>query len=165
MRFLPLLAMLLLAACSQRPPAPPAPPPLTVGFAAGLSDVIEVTMTDRQPVEQASLIGPDGKAIMAYQIDRDRLVVASDSGVAAGLGMGVFGGSSGGVSSGFGIGFPLFGTPPATDSVVQSHALIRVEDMKAYRAGWPNWKLHLRLGSKETTERDVEFPAPRPPDG
>jgi hypothetical protein len=160
-----IIAMLAVGACSQHVSAPLAPPPLTVGFAAGLGGVIEVTMTDRQPVEQASLIGPDGKAIVAYQISRDRLVVAGDSGVAAGLGMGVFGGSSGGVSSGFGIGFPLFGSPPTTDTVFQSHALIRVEDMKAYRAGWPGWKLHLRLGSPETTERDVEFPAPRPPDG
>ena len=165
MRFFLRLAMLLLGACSHRAPAPLAPPPLTVGFAAGLPDVVDVMMVDRQPMEQASLIGPDGKAIAAYQISRDRLVVASDSGVAAGLGLGVFGGASGGVSSGFGIGFPLFGSPPTTDSVVQSHALIRLEDMKAYRADWQGWKLHLRLGSPETSERDVEFPAPRPPEG
>ena len=159
------LAILLLGACSQRPTPPPAPPPLTVGFAAGLPDVVEVTMVDRQPVEQASLVNPDGKAFVAYQITRDRLAVGSDPGIAAGGGMGVFGGSSGGVSSGFGIGFPFFGSPPTTDSVVQSHALIRVDDMNAYGADWPRWKLHLRLGSPETSERDVEFPAPRPPDG
>ncbi len=166
MRYFLCLAILLLGACSQRATPPPAPSPLTVGFAAGLSDVVEVTMVDRQPVEQASLIGPDGKAIVAYQISRDRLAVASDPGIAAGVGMGVFGGSSGGISSGFGIGFPLFGSPPPTpEPVVQSHALIRVDDMKAYGADWPKWRLHLRLGSPETSERDVEFPAPRPPGG
>ena len=165
MRLFLCLAMLLLGACSHRATPPPAPPPLTTGFAAGLPDVVEVTMVDRQPVEQASLIGPDGKGIAAYQISRDKLTVASDPGIAAGLGFGIFGGSSGGVSSGFGIGFPLFGSPPATESVVQSHALIRLEDMKAYRADWPKWKLHLRLGSPETSEHDVEFPAPRPPEG
>ncbi len=165
MRFFLCLSMLLLSACSQRPASPPVPPPLTVGFAAGTPDVVEVTILDRQPVEQASLIGPDGHAVAAYQIDRDRLAAASDPGIAAGLGLGVIGGSSGGVSSGFGIGFPLFGSPPPTpEPVVQSHALIRVADMTAYRVGWQYWKLHLRLGSPETSERDVEFPAPRPPD-
>lgn len=166
MRYVFCLAMLLLGACAQRAAPPPAPPPLTTGFAAGLPDVVEVTMVGRQPVEQASLIGPDGKWITAYQISRDKLTVESDSGIAAGLGFGLFGGSySNGVSSGFGIGFPFFGSPPATESMVQSHALIRLEDMKAYRADWPKWKLHLRLGSPETSEHDVEFPAPRPPDG
>ena len=160
------LAMLLLSACSQRATPLPAPPPLTVGFAAATPDVVEVTMLDRQPVEQASLVGPDGHAIAAYRISRDRRAVATDPGIAAGLGLGVFGGSSGGVATGFGIGFPLFGSPPPTpEPVVQSHALIRVEDMKAYRADWQKWKLHLRLGSPETSERDVEFPAPRPPGG
>ena len=159
------LALLLLSACAQHKGATPAPPPLTVGFAAGLPDVIEVTMTDRQPVQQASLVPPGGKPIEAYQISRDRLAAASDPGIAAGLGMGIFGGSSGGVSTGFGIGFPLFGSPPPpAEPVVQSHALIRIDDMKAYRAGWPQWKLHLHMGSPETSERDVEFPAPRPPE-
>ena len=160
------LALLLLGACAHRAALPPAPPPLTTGFAAGLHDVVEVTMVDRQPVEQASLIGPDGKGTAAYQISRDNLTVASDPGIAAGLGLGIFGGSSGGVSSGFGIGFPLFGSPPPpAEPVIQSHVLIRMIDMKAYRTDWPNWKLHLRLGSPETSERDVEFPAPRPPGG
>jgi hypothetical protein len=156
-------AMLLTNACAERAVPPPAPPPLSVGFSRDLPDVIEITMVDRQPVEQASLIGPGGKTIMAYRIDRDRLVVAGDSGIAPGLGLGILGGSSGGISSGFGIGFPFFGAPPASDTVMRSHALIRLDDMKAYRLDWPNWKLHLRLGSPETSERDVEFPAPRPP--
>ena len=165
MRFFLCLAMLLLSACSQRAVPPPAPPPLTVGFAAGTPDVVQVTMLDRQPVEQASLIDPDGHAIAAYQIDRDRLAAASDPGIAAGLGFGVLGGSSGGVSQASESDFPCSARrPPTPEPVVQSHALIRVADMKAYRAGWQHWKLHLRLGSPETSERDVEFPAPRPPD-
>jgi hypothetical protein len=157
-------AVLLTSACAERATPPHAPPPLSVGFASDLPDVIEVTMVDRQPVEQASLIGAGGKTIIAYWIDRDRLVVAGDSGIAPGLGLGIVGGSSGGISSGFGIGFPFFGSPPATDTVVRSRAFIRLDDMKAYRLDWPNWKLHLRLGSPETSERDVEFPAPRPPE-
>jgi hypothetical protein len=48
--------------------------------------------------------------------------------------------------------------------MVQSHALIRVADMLSYRSGWQNWKVHLRLGTPQTSERDVEFPAPRPPE-
>ncbi len=161
------LAMLALAACSERAAPPPAPPPLTTGFAAGLGDVVEVTMTDPQPVEQASLIAPDGKAIVAYRIDRDHLAPTSQPGIAAGLGFGLFGGTySNGISQGFGIGFPLFGSaPPPAEPVVQSHALIQIADMAAYRSGWQNWKLHLRLGTRETSERDVEFPAPRPPAG
>jgi hypothetical protein len=158
--------MLALAGCGGHEPAPPAPPPLTAGFAAGLGDVVEVTMTDPHPVEQASLIAPDGKTIPAYQISRDHLPAAGESGIAAGLGFGIFGGTySNGVSSGFGLGFPFFGSaPPPAEPVVQSHALIRVADMPAYRSSWQNWKLHLRLGTPETSERDVEFPAPRPPE-
>ena len=123
-------------------------------------------MTDAQPVEQASLIAPNGSATPAYQISRDRLAPNSQPGIAAGLGLGLFGGTySNGVSSGFGIGFPFFGSsPPPAEPVVQSHALIRVTDMATYRSGWQSWKLHLRLGSPETSERDVEFPAPRPPE-
>jgi hypothetical protein len=159
-------AMLALAGCAAREPPPSAPPPLTTGFAAGLGDVVEVTMTDPQPVEQASLIAADGKAFPAYQISRDHLAAAGQPGMAAGLGFGIFGGTySNGVSSGFGLGFPFFGSPPPpAELVVQSHALIRVADMPAYRSGWQNWKLHLRLGTPQTSERDVEFPAPRPPE-
>jgi hypothetical protein len=160
------VAMLALAGCTTREPLPPALPPLTTGFAAGLGDVVEVTMTDPQPVEQASLVAADGKAFPAYQISRDHLPAAGQPGMAAGLGLGIFGGTySNGVSSGFGLGFPFFGSaPPPAEPVVQCHALIRVADMPAYRASWQNWKLHLRLGTPETSERDVEFPAPRPPE-
>jgi hypothetical protein len=166
MRLYPILAILLLSACAERPAPRPAPPPLTAGFAASESNVIEVVMTDAQPVEQASLIAPNGSATLAYQISRDHLAANSQPGIAAGLGLGLFGGSSSnGVSSGFGIGFPFFGSsPPPAEPVVQSRALIRIADMAAYRSGWQNWKLHLRLGSPETSERDVEFPAPRPPE-
>jgi hypothetical protein len=166
MRFYPILVILPLSACAERPVPPPALPPLTVGFAAGEADVIDIVMADSQPVEEASLIAPDGKASLAYRIERARQTAASPAGIDAGLGLGLFGGSYGtGVSSGFGIGFPLFGSPPPpAEPLVQSHALIRVSDMAAYRAGWRNWKLHLRLGSPETSERDVEFPAPRPPE-
>lgn len=162
-----LVAILALTGCSSHEPPPPAPPPLTTGFAAGLNGVVEVTMTDPQPVEQASLIAPDGKAFAAYQISRDHLPGASQPGIAAGLGLGVFGGTyNNGVSQGFGIGFPFFGSaPPPAEPVVASHALIRVPDMPAYRSAWQSWKLHLRMGTPETSERDVEFPAPRPPEG
>ncbi len=161
-----LLAILALAGCAAKEAPPPSPPPLTAGFAPGLGDVVEVTMTDPQPVEQASLIAPDGMAFPAYQINRDHQPGKSQPGMAAGLGFGVFGGTySNGVSQGFGIGFPFFGSPPPpAEPVVESHALIRVADMPAYRSGWRNWKLHLRMGTPETSERDVEFPAPRPPD-
>jgi len=166
MRLYPILAILLLSACAERPAPRPAPPPLTAGFSASESNVIEVVMTDAQPVEQASLIAPNGSATIAYQISRDRLAANSQPGIAAGLGLGLFGGTySNGVSSGFGIGFPFFGSaPPPAEPVVQSHALIRIADMPAYRSVWQKWKLHLRLGSPETSERDVEFPAPRPPE-
>jgi len=159
------LALLVLAACAEQAPSPPPAPPMTVGFAADMPDVIQVSMIDRQPVEQATLLAPDGRSFVAYQISRDQIAVAQDPGIAAGVGMGVFGGSANGISSGFGIGFPLFGSPPPPAvPVVQSHALIHVEDMAAYRAGWQQWKLRLRMGSPETTEHDVEFPAPRPPE-
>src|SRR5689334_19937680 len=108
-----LFGLLALAGCAAKEAPPPSPPPLAAGFAPGLGDVVEVTMTDPQPVEQASLIAPDGTAFPAYQINRDHLASTSQPGIAAGLGLGLFGGTySNGVSQGFGIGFPFFGSAP-----------------------------------------------------
>jgi len=41
-----------------------------------------------------------------------------------------------------------------------------VGDMAAYRAGWPDWKIRLKVGTPEAGNvRFMEIPAPRPPEG
>lgn len=165
MRYIPALAaLLLLAACSgdggdiTRPVSAEFAPADTETAGAA----IEVTVEDRQPVETAELVAPDGSATPAHQIDRSRIV---EHGAAQpSIGVGVFGGSSGRVGGGVGIGFPM-GSSGSYDRVIDSRALIRVPDMAAYRQGWQDWKIRIRLGTTETNERVMEIPAPRPPEG
>ena len=163
-----LLALLVLAACAGErnrhisSPVAARFADATVG-APEIAPEIEITATDRQPVETAELIAPDGTAIPAHQIDRNKTVEESRGG-APSVGVGVFGGSSGNVGTSIGIGFPLFGDDEEREPVIDSRALIRVPDMDAYRAGWQHYRLRLRFGLPEN-ERVMEIPAPRPPEG
>jgi hypothetical protein len=154
-----------LAACAEESPAPapPSRPAFTAGFLAGSPDMVEVTLEDRQPIEKAELLAPDGTRLAADRISSDRTVTRMDQ---DGLGIGIAaeGGSSDSVDTDVGVSLPLFGTAqPSPAEAYDSRALIRVPDMAAYRASWPRWTLRLLLGSPTGTERKVELPAPRPP--
>ena len=154
-----------LTACAGEgpPPAPAARPTFTAGFLPGSADTVEVTLEDRQPIEKAELLAPDGTALAADRVSADRTVTSEDQ---DGLGIGVIaeGGSSDPLQTDVGVSLPLFGTrQPSPAEAYASRALIRVPDMAAYRAGWQRWTLRLLLGSPTGTERTVELPAPRPP--
>ncbi len=159
-----LLALIVLAACAGER-EPHITSPVAARFADGAAGApeIEITASDRQPMETAELIAPDGSAIPAHQIDRNKTVEETRGG-APSVGVGVFGGSSGRVGTSIGIGFPLFGDDEQRDAVIDSRALIRVPDMNAYRADWQHYRLRLRFGPPEN-ERVMEIPAPRPPEG
>ena len=154
-----------LAACVDEspPPSPPARPTFTVGFLGGSADTVEVTLDDRQPIEKAELLAPDGTSLAADRVSADRTVTSQDQ---DGLGIGIAaeGGSSDPLQTDVGVSLPLFGTKqPSPAESYASRALIKVPDMAAYRAGWQRWTLRLLLGSPTGTERTVELPAPRPP--
>jgi hypothetical protein len=153
------------AACADesQAPAPPSRPTFTTGFLAGSPDTVEVTLEDRQPIERAELLAPDGTTLAADRVSTDRTITRQDQ---DGLGIGIAaeGGSSDPVHTDVGVSLPLFGTEqPSPAESYASRALIRIPDMSAYRAGWERWTLRLLLGSPTGTERKVELPAPRPP--
>jgi hypothetical protein len=162
MQRLVVAAFLLLAGCAgPHGPVGDPPPPFTSGFADDAPNVVEVVVRDRKPVDRAELLAPDGRVLSAYKIDRERVTVDPDGRPLVGIE--AEGGSSGLES--FGIQLPLFGIKqPKPESLMLSDARIRIDDMTAYRAEWPHWIVRLRLGTPETTQHDVEFPAPRPPE-
>lgn len=158
-----LLALMILAGCSAGGGAIVSRP-VSAEFAKAAPDAIEVEVKDRQPVETAELVAPDGSATPAYQIDRSKVVESYAPEPA--FGVGVFGGSSGHIGTSVGINIPIGRSDTAPyEPVIESRALIRVPDMAAYRSNWQNWKIRIELGTSETNERVMEIPAPRPPEG
>ena len=133
-------------------------------FSATEHGVIEIDVTDPLPVKTASLIGPDGTAVEAYQIDRDRQIYHGDGAIRPTVGGAVTGGSSSRLGTSVGIGFPLFGSDggEATTTVTASRVLIRVPDLTAYQTDWQRSKLHIELDDG-VTRRVMELLPPPPP--
>ncbi len=136
--------------------------------------VIQVTVSDRQAVRGADLVYSDGETIPAFSIDADRAVSygqpafqPSPSGaVAAGGG---FGGGGGSFGTGIGITFPIGswytpGSQVVYSGQIQSTALIRIANTNAYRQGWQEAKVRIRIGDPPDVNF-VSLPAPSPPAG
>ena len=163
---LALAASLVLAGCWGGGSQPP-PPRESVdsAFVPGAPDRIETTIVDSLPVKSAVLKRPDGAAIAAERIDRDRNTYSEDTGYGPNLGARVVGGSSGGVSSGVGFGFPLFGgggPDSQSHSTTTSTLRFKVPDMAAYRRDWQHWVLHVDLDDG-ANRRVIETLPPAPP--
>lgn len=124
---------------------------------------IEVTVADRLPLETAELVAPDGSAIAAHRIDRSKVVERHEP--EPSVGVGVFAGSRGRVGTSVGINVPVGRSGAPYDPVIESRARLRVPDMAAYRAGWPEYRVRLQLGTSDVNRRTMEIPAPRPPEG
>ena len=139
-------------------------PPLVAQIPASMPSRIDVTVRDPLPVSMASLIDPQGHAIAAERIDRNRL---SYSGGPAGwprIGVGIAGGSSSGVSTGFGIGFPLFPqTTEAAGSINESRFSFAIPDIAAYNTNWQRWKIHVDLSDGVNSRSFESLPPPPPP--
>lgn len=161
-QLLGLLALLAVAACAGDDDRAISSP-VAATFVAGSTDRIEVTVADRQPVETAELVAPDGTATAAYQIDRSK-TIDDGGGAQPSVGVGVFGGSSGRIGTSVGINFPVGRSGAPSDPVIDSRIIIKVPDMASYRAGWTGYRLRLHLGTTETNRRVMEIPAPRPPE-
>ncbi|MCW5751694.1 MAG: hypothetical protein KIT81_11160 [Alphaproteobacteria bacterium] len=168
---LALLALLALAGCGSGEPATPPGgwPEIRAGFQPGsAAQVIELLVVDPLPLDGAELIWPDGRVVPSDPIAIIAPGVASGSysGGGVGVGVGVVGGSASRTSTGIGISLPIFGFGSAADrpSTYESRTRFLVPDMQAYRAGWPSWRIRLRLGNPmQTTPRYHLIAAPPPP--
>lgn len=169
---LPLLAALLLAACSGSQGSgggyggagsAGTPYATSARFLAEDPTVIELSVRDPLPVARVTLIDPTGAATEAFDIQRDKQIYRSDSGPKPSVGVGVFGGSSGHIGTGVGIGFPIFssGQSTYTGTVVDSRAKVKVANPVLYRETWQSWKLRAELDDGRN-KRTIEMLPPKP---
>jgi hypothetical protein len=160
-----IVGLCLLSACAEEPePLSYGPPPLETGFAPDRPDVAVVVLRDRQPVEKAELVDAEGHWYPIDAVSHVNLGAQPSGGIPPQIALGASGGSAGVVSAGVGVGFPIFGSEaPSPDTLVASTFSIRIPNMDNYRMSWPHWKFRVTLGSPTTSERAIEFAAPRPP--
>jgi hypothetical protein len=174
LRSLTLLATLLLAACTGEGDGYAGQQPNTAvaRFVTGSDvSVVQVTVSDRRPVRNAELVGPDGAVLQAYSIDANRASAVQQPMYQPAIGIAGTGGFGGGYSTfgaGVGVILPLAGGYGAPGSAVvvsdqvQSTALIRLPDPLDYRRTWQDWKLRIQLGDAPDASF-VMLQAPQPP--
>lgn len=176
-RALPILAVLLLAACSSNGNhggggsgyggVGSASSNVPYGTNARLltddPTVIELTVRDPLPAARVFLIDPTGAETAAFDIQRDKQIYRSDAGPQPSVGVGVFGGSSGHIGTGVGIGFPIFssGQPNYTSAVVDSTAKVKIGNPVLYRESWQHWKIRVELDDGHNS-RTLEMVPPKP---
>ncbi len=124
--------------------------------------VIQVTVSDRQALRGADLVGPGGTVIDAESIDARQGVDYQSS---------IFRPSVGGETGVAGFALPLGGfgnSAPASQTVnsgqVLSTALIRLTDPQAYVKDWQQWQIRLRIGDPPNVNV-LSLAAPQPPAG
>lgn len=146
----PLAAILLLAACASSGPSP------NTARAEFRRDgnLVEVQVSDVQPVSAALLVGPGETLHPALAINVVRTpYTAFNPPPTVGIGVGSFSGRFG---TGLGLGLPLGGPTPAysSDQYVTNVVFSAPAD---YASRWPQYRIQLQLG-----ERSVTLPAPDP---
>jgi hypothetical protein len=156
----PLLATLLLAACSGNGGG--SSYYSNAHFLSGDATVIEVQVRDPLPVARAVLIDPTGVETAAYDIQRDRQVYGSSGGARPSIGVGVGGSSSGNFGTGIGIGIPIYpGGSSSQREVTESTAKVRIGNPVLYRTTWQSWKLRVDL-EDGANKRTIELAPPKP---
>jgi hypothetical protein len=159
-RTLRLAPLLLVAACSGSGPAPLPVDQVTAGFPPhGITDVIVIDATDRLPLRAATLITPDGSAILADGVDVNarprsdyRLGTRTDP-------------------THGGIGDLIQSGPPPIPSIQSegqllttiSKASITLPDPVAYRRDWQRYRIRLDFGTPPGAVETQEIAAPEPP--
>jgi hypothetical protein len=124
--------------------------------------VVEVTVSDRQPLRGADLIGPDGAVIAAESIDARRGVVSELPSFRQPLGADIS--NSVGLTSPLGVygTFAPAGSESASSGQIESTAVIRLTDPVSYLKDWRFWQVRLRIGDPPTVSY-FSLPAPQPP--
>jgi hypothetical protein len=163
-KLLPILAMFLLAACSNSGGSGHGGSQYSTDahFLSGDPTVIEVTVRDPLPVKRAVLVDPTGVETAAYDIQRDRQVYRSGGEARPSVGVGVGGGSSGNFGTGIGIGFPIYsGGSDHRNDVTESIAKVKISNPVLYRNSWQSWKLRVDL-EDGANKRTIEMVPPKP---
>jgi hypothetical protein len=166
-KLFPILAMLLLAACSSSGGSGyggtgSTPHSTDAHFLASDPTVIEVKIRDPLPVARAVLVDPTGVETAAYDIQRDRQVYRSGGGARPSIGVGVGGGSSGHFGTGIGIGFPIYpGGSDYRNDITESTAKVKISNPVLYRNSWQSWKLRVDL-EDGANKRTIEMVPPKP---
>ncbi len=161
----PLLAMLMLAACSNSGGGGyggTSPYVTDAHFLSGDPTVIEVKIRDPLPVKGAVLVDPTGVETAAYDIQRDRQMYSSNGGLRPSVGVGVSGGSSGRIGTGIGIGFPIYsGGSDYRGEFTESVAKVKISNPVLYRTTWQSWTLRVDL-EDGANKRTLELVPPKP---
>jgi hypothetical protein len=146
-------ALILAAAATACAPAAP-PPPRVAAWLGETSGLMFMQVISTDALQDARLIAPDGRRILAQRISQPTPAPASGSETWAGrpsVGIGGSAGSSGGFGTGIGLSFPLgsgggSARPPGRSTQVEfalDPALLR-----DYRSRPEAWQLELNFGSR-----------------
>lgn len=163
-KLFPILALLLLAACSGNGGSGSAGTQYSseARFLSGDPTVIEVKVRDPLPVRRAVLVDPNGAETAAYDIQRDRQISRSGGGARPTVGVGVGGGSSGHFGTGIGIGFPIYpGGSDHRSELTESTAKVKISNPVLYRTTWQSWKLRVDL-EDGANKRTIDMVPPKP---
>jgi hypothetical protein len=124
--------------------------------------VIQVTVSDRQPLRGADLIGPDGAVIAAESIDARQGVDSYQPSFNRPIGTDIGNGGGFAPPLSFYGAFTSAGSRTATFGQIQSTALIRLSDSLSYLKDWRFWQVRLRIGDPPNVTF-LSLPAPEPP--
>jgi hypothetical protein len=157
-KFVPLLTLLVFAACADTGLPPLATDQIRIRFPpGGVVDVIEIDALDRLPLRRAELVAPDGQTTPASYLNvnsspavafNEQFANSPYAGNVSGLGL----------------------TAGATQQrvavlAIVSTASIPLPDSVEYRRDWRAYRIRLDFGDPPDAVETREVAAPEPPPG